>query len=246
MSRLKFFLLIILILPLISKAQDYCLFIQNIQNYQDSVKLKSVGERNIIDSSTFDIHKYLSFFDSVEVERGIRIGVYYFDNFLNGNPYLYAVKNKQSLNDSNLKALYKYINKPELRAKNHIIPKDSENGFLQYLFFSEMGEQFALKWHSYYNEKLIVCSQEKLLNVINELSKSDLFSADSIGLEKLKDVSPKITIERNEKDFIVTWLENRTHSGIYRCSYLIERKAPFSIVKINEERLLEIQMNFIY
>jgi len=246
MNRLKSFLILIFILPLISKSQDYCQFIQSIQSYQDSVKLKSVGDYSIIDANTFDIQKYLSFFNNVEIENVIKINVYYFDNFLGGNPYLFALKNNKTLNDKNKKSLYKFLNKKESRAKNHIIPKESEYGFLQYLFFSEMGEQFALKWHSCYDKKRIICSSEELSNVIVELSKSDMFSADSVGLIKLKDVPSEIKIERNEKDFKITWIENRTHSGIYRCTYLIEREEPYNITKINEEKLLEIFMNFIY
>lgn len=247
MNRCKLSLLIIIsIIPLVSKSQNYCELIQKIQNYQDSVKLKSIGDNDIIDSKTFDIHTYLSYFDSVEVEKGFEINVYFFDNILDGNPYLYVLKENKKIVDKNKNSLYKFLNKTESRAKNHIIPKDSEKGFLQYLFFSEMGEQFALKWHSNYNEKRIICSSETLTNVINELSNSKKFTADSIGLTKLKDVSPKILIERNNKDYTITWIENRTHSGVFRCTYQLKRNEPYEIIRTREEKLLEINMNFIY
>jgi hypothetical protein len=231
---------------MISKSQDYCEFIQNIQNYQDSVKLKFNGDYDIIDFTTFDIHTYLSYFDNVVIEKEFNIDVYFFDNFLDGNPYLYALTESQKLDDKNKRSLYNFLNKAEFRAKNHIIPKDSEKGFLQYLFFSEMGEQFALKWHSNYNHKRIICSTEVLTNVIDKLSKSDMFTADSLGLIKLKNISPEIMIERNNKEYTITWIENRTHSGIFRCSYRISRNSPYEINKTKEKELLDININFLY
>jgi len=233
-------------ISLIVKSQNYCDFIMNVQNYQDSVKLKHVGEYEIIDSATFDINTFLTFFNNIEFEKNYRISVCFFDDFLNGNPYIYAIKNDQELKDKNKKSMYNYLNKPELRAKNHIVPKDSKKGFLQYLFFYEFGEQFALKWHSYYNEKRIICSSDKLDSVINDLETSEMFSADSLGLIKLKEVSPEIAIESNDKYYIISWLENRTHSGIFKCTYQISKKRPNKIDRIKEEKLLDIYMNFIY
>lgn len=152
-----FHITLFLTISLIAKSQDNCDFIQNVQNYQDSVKLKYLGDYDIIDPTTFDINTYLSLFDNIKFKKDYNIGVYFFDNHLDGNPYLYALKNDQKLKDKNKKSLYNFLNKTEIRAKNHIVPKDSERGFLQYLFFYELGEQFALKWHSYYNEKRIIC-----------------------------------------------------------------------------------------
>ncbi len=247
MHRNKLFLSIAFcIFPLITKSQDYCKFIENIQNYQDSVKLKSNGEHQTIDSNSFNVHTYLSYFDNVTIENGFKIDVYFFDNFLDGNPYLYALKENQKIDNKDKESLYNILNKKELRAKNHIIPKDSIVGFIQYLFFSEMGEQFALKWHSNYNQKRIVCSSEALSRVINELSKSEMFTTDSTGLMKLKEVPPEIVIEKSDKDYTVTWIENRTHSGIFKCSYQINRHRPYDIIKTKEDKLLQIYLNFIY
>lgn len=241
-----FLVALFLTISLIARSQDYCDFIQNIQNYQDSVKLKHIGDYDVIDSATFDINTYLSSFDNIEIKKDYKIGVYFLDNFLDGNPYLYALKDDQKLKDKNRESLYNFLSKTEIRAKNQIVPKDSECGFLQYLFFYEMGEQFALKWHSYYDEKRIICSSDKLNSIISELATSEIFSADSLGLKKLKEVSPKIIIEKSDKYYIISWLENRTHSGIFRCTYQISIKKPNKIDRIKEDKLLDIFMNFIY
>lgn len=82
--------------------------------------------------------------------------------------------------------------------------------------------------------------------VISELETSEMFSADSLELIKLKKVLPEIIIDRNDNYYTISWLENRTHSGIYRCTYQISIKRPNKIDRIKEEIILEINMNFIY
>jgi len=252
------FFIIISLFPIVIKSQDYCGFIQEIQEYQDSVKLRNSGDLNIIDSTTFNILEYLSFFNEIEIEEGIKIGVYFLDNFYDGNPYIYALRSKEKLIDKNKRALYKFLNQPESRAKNHIKPNDSEIGFLQYLFFYEMGEQFALKWHSNYNEKYIICSKKKLRNVINEFKKYNqpysnkkemevpLFGGDTIQIKKLEKINPAIQLEVGNEHCTISWIENRTHKGIYRCIYKIQREAPHEIEMVSEEELLDISIGFIY
>ncbi len=243
---------------MIAKSQDYCDFIENVQNYQDSVKLKHTGDCDIIDTVTFDIDTYLSSFDNIVIERNIKLMYISLIYFLDGNPYLYALKNDQRLNDKNKKSLYKFLNKSEIRAKNHIIPKDTEIGFLQYLFFHEMGEQFALKWHSNYNEKFILCSKKKLDEVINEFKKYNqtqtgeneaempAFKVDLQALNKIAQINPAVEIELTNEFCAITWIEDRTHRGIYKCKYKIQRQFPYKIEKINEEQLLEITIGFLY
>jgi hypothetical protein len=249
---------IFLSISLIANSQDYCDFIQNVQNYQDSVILKYNGDCDVIDSETFDINTYLSSFDKIDVEKDYKIGVYFFDNFLDGKPYLYALKNDQVLNDRNKRSLYKYLNQPEISAKNHIVPNDSDEGFLQYLFFHEMGDQFALKWHSNYNEKFIICTKKKLEEVINEFKKCNqpqtgenetetpAFQVDLQELNKLTEINPNVEIELTNEFCTITWIEDRTHIGIYKCKYKIQRQFPYKIERINEEQILKITIGFFY
>ncbi|MDY0335897.1 MAG: hypothetical protein RBR47_13160 [Bacteroidales bacterium] len=260
MNILKCFLLILTAIhPLISHAHSYCEFIQNLKDYQDSEKIQLSGDCHVLDTNTFAIQTYLSLFDKIEVEEGFKIGVYYFDNFLDGNPYLYAINKNGKFKGENNEITYEFLNQHESRAKNHIRPFDSEIGFLQYLFFTEMGEQFALKWHANYNEKYVICSQDQIDEIINEFRKYKehveteeeekelpLFFADSTELSNIKQINPTIKVEL-EKDFCtITWIENRTHRGIYRCKYMIRRQFPFKIKMIDEDQLLQISIGFVY
>ncbi len=245
----------------IARTQNLCDFIQRVQAYQKTVKLTSVGEYNqndIIDTSTFNLKKYLNYFDKLSIQDSMKIDVYYFDNFLDGNPYLYAIKRDQELENvvgistdkkrtpKERNLLFDFFNDSISKAKNHIIPQDSEYGFFQYLFFSEMGEQFALKWHANYGEKYIICSSKMINQFIKEYSKNARFSVDSVSLKKLKYISPEPIIKVRDDYYEITWIENRTHRGIFKCTYQLERKAPYKIKKVKAVELIEIIPNFMY
>lgn len=173
-------------IPLIAIPQRSCDFIQRVQEYQDCAKLRSFSGYSYIDTTTFSTETYLAFFDHLVLAKGMKINLYYFDNFLDGNPYLYALKETQTLENiinrlsrkrgkSNKPKLtkhelvYRFLNDSSSKAKNYLKPQNTDEGFLQYLFFSEMGEQFALKWHANYNDKYIICSSDMLKDVIAKL-----------------------------------------------------------------------------
>lgn len=242
--------LIILFITIVmsAKSQEYCNYITVIQDYQESVKLERLegdGWLHTVDSNTFNIHTYLAFFEKLTIVDGYKIGMFYYDIEMAGSPLLYAQKeNENIINHNDNDITYDYLK--DFRAQNFLIPKDSDIGFLQYLFFSIMGEQFALKWHSNYNKTRIICSLKNLDDVIDKLQTSSFFSADSLALSSLKSISPDITIERNNEFYFISWLENITHYGIYRCTYQIERKKPYNIIRIDDTLLLKIDKNIVY
>ncbi len=271
---------VILLFSTSTSAQELCNFILRVQDYQDSVKIKFNGEEDQIDSNTFNLKTYLNYFDKLILPVDLKIGIYYFDNFLDGKPYLYAMKKSQSfervidsltsqkvvIDNRRVKlkkdnAILWFINSE--KAKNVVIPEDSDLGFLQYLFFNVMGEQFALKWHSNYDEKYIICNHDQLINLsykfgiqksYSEMKRSDQeteielepFTIDKTDLESLIEHPSQIKITYNPDFYYITWLENRTHSGIFECTYKIERHIPYKIESISENLLLHIYMNFIY
>jgi len=121
-----------------------------------------------------------------------------------------------------------------------------------------MGEQFALKWHSNYNKKFIICTKNKLDEVINEFKKYNQpqtgeneaempdFQVNLEELDKFSQINPEVKVEMTKEFCEATWIEDRIHSGIYKCKYKIQRQFPYKIEKINEERLLEITIGFLY
>jgi hypothetical protein len=120
-----------------------------------------------------------------------------------------------------------------------------------------MGEQFALSWHSNYDYKYVVCSRQKLNSlidsfrscIIDDSSDEEIefdFSVDANELKELEQTDPEITINSNKDHYIISWIENRTHRGVYRCTYKIQKQYPYKIEMIREKLLMSIEIGFLY
>jgi len=142
--------------------------------------------------------------------------------------------------------LYKFLNDSINRACNHLQPKDSEDGYLQYLFFHVMGEQFALKWHAMYNKKSIIYSTEQVKQFVKEYRENKMFETSNKELRKILKVNPLPVIKFDSENYIITWYEIETHNGIYERTYKINRVAPYLVRQIKEKKLVTINLNFVY
>ncbi len=133
------------------------------------------------------------------------------------------------------------------KACNNLTPDDSRDGYLQYLFFNQMGEQFALFWHSYYMEKTVICDKrdiEYYLNYYGKRKDSFKYSEKEISDLLHADLSP--VVELDSTDCKITWYEIHTHRGIFKKTYSIERKYPFRVKNIYNESITSISPNFFY
>lgn len=133
------------------------------------------------------------------------------------------------------------------KARNNLTPDDSQDGYLQYLFFNQMGEQFALFWHSYSMEKTVICDKsdvEYYLNYYGKSKNSYEYSEKAISDLLHADLSP--VVELNSIDCRITWYEIHTHGGIFKKTYSIERKYPFRVKNIYNETITTISPNFFY
>jgi len=257
--------LILIAISIFTCGQPPCNFIEKVQNYQDSVKLISGPSGDQIDTYTFNLEIYLRFFNNLSFPKGMACGYAYLDNFLDGNPYLYVLEDSINLDgyidkhipqknyhnnkrkeQARLTALYKFLNDSTRRAKFNITPEDSQDGYLQYLFFYIMGEQFALKWHSNYDEKFIICSNEGIYKVIRDYQKSKSFDTNIDELKNLNLINPEPIIILKTDYCLITWIEINTHFGIHRRTYRISRLTPYKIDLLEDMKLVTINPNFFY
>ena len=140
MLNLKQFLCLFLILSItqVLSAQDFCKFIQEVQKYQDSVKIKYNGEDASIDTSTFNLNSYLSYFDLLKVNDNKKICIYYRNSMGGGDPCLYAINANENINNilDSLSLLFKgesrtylachYISDSSRMAISYISPENSQ------------------------------------------------------------------------------------------------------------------------
>lgn len=133
------------------------------------------------------------------------------------------------------------------KARNNLTPDDSTDGYIQYLFFNQMGEQFALFWHSYYMEKTVICDKydvEYYLNYYEKRKDSFKYSEKEISDLLHADLSPVVKLD--SINCRITWYEIHTHEGIFKKTYSIERKYPFRVKNIYNESITTISPNFFY
>ena len=218
-------------------SQSYSDFLGEIQSYQDKVAIKSLDEKDIIDPETFDAETYFEFFENIQFSKNRIYGVHYQDNFFDGKPYLYSIKSSSNnfhLNDSTEFARY------------NIKPEDSELGYIEYLFFCEFGDQFALKWHANFNEKFVLFNDSCMDNIIKEYLDNDIFIVDKQSLLQLKETDPMPVVKLEESSCIITWIEIQTHYGIYKKTYSISRKKPYTVTLLDSRLILPIQAGILY
>jgi hypothetical protein len=279
-------------------AQIFTDFIDKVQTYQDSIKLTSGRSNDTLDSTTFNFEEYMRMFNKIKTEDNYKLGCEFFDNFLDGQPYIYALKDSNSLyntikqealkiirvdtlyktrlkivhhglfkflNDTTKEVkefeirydekqfeeayhhkLYKFLNDSSNRAYNHIIPEDSEIGYIQYLFFCKFGEMFALKWHSNYGNKSIITSKRDISEIIKFYTNNEWYVTNKNEMKSLLKLHLSPTIQLNLNECSIIWYEIEERYGIYKRTYRINRKQPYTITLTENKKLTSIGANFMY
>lgn len=271
------------------QSQDFISFIREVDNYKRSTRLNE--NFNDIDSTTFNLEEYLGKYDKIKIKNGYLLDYKYFDNSLDGKPYIYAktdtfiledflkqetlkhipvdtiYKHKVKiyhkvpfdfLNNNNdpkeykiwyhpdsydfvfHRKLYKFLTDSVNRGYNYIIPVDSKEGYFQYLYFKEYGEQFCTKWHEAYNSKRIILNKDEILKLIKNYSREEFCKKSEFQkLKNLRQIIPNPQIELSENYCRITLVEEEFY-GIYKRTYRINRTFPYLIKVEYENKLVEI------
>ena len=248
-------------------------FLKAVKMYQDSVKIVKPSQiPDIIDTTTFDIDKYLRIFNKLKLPPGLKCQYLYHDDQTSGYPILYIVKDTFDMESYLNREYIKRIRRDNIdtttftpkntkflkdvfvldgfayqnNAKKIIIPEDSKAGYLQYLFFNQFGEEFALKWHSNFGQKSVIFSKSELKRLYNYYLVSELFTFDRKEFETLLNGNIRPIIVMNKNSCLITWYEIMTHSGIYKRTYEISRALPYTIEQKENVKIIEINAEFIF
>lgn len=253
-------------------AQSYVDFIERIQSYQKGVKIKQTGKfPDSIDTTTFNLNNYLQYFDKLKFPVGLSCRYFFVDEELGGSPILYFKSDSLEMSRYIDRKFWEYIDQNEIdrskitdefvnfkkyqilygfaannNARNYIKPEDNEIGYLQYLFFNQFGEQFALKWHSNYGQKSVIPSDREMKWYYDYYSNNEDFTCSMEDFGKLLKINLTPIIEMRKDKCVITWYEIRTHSGIHKMTYVISSLPPFDIKMIEDIELLKINMQIFY
>jgi len=253
-------------------AQNAVNFIERVQNYQKAVKIKQTGKfPDSIDTTTFNLNKYLQYFDKLIFPDGLRCHYIFADDREGGSPILYFKNDSLEIDSYIEKKFQDSVDKNNVakglitkefvdvrkyqilcgfaemnNARNFLKPEDTEIGYLQYLFFNQFGEQFALKWHSNYGQKSIIFSENEMKRLFIFYSNTNDFSCKIEDFKKLLEINLTPVIEFGNDKCIIKWYEIRTHSGIHKLTYEISRVSPYLITTKEDVELLKINAEFFY
>ena len=176
----------------IVKSQVNQNFIEKIQDYKEKVQTTSscLMFDNCIDTATFNIKTYMEMFPSLKMRNKNYVFDYYyhyFDSYYYSDekPHIY-VKNRrfnlihhinrkadkinlqgEEREDFVRRSIYWFLNDSSHRAVHYIYPEDTEEGYLQYLYFLNFGELFALKWHSNYERKKVITNKQEFAELLS-------------------------------------------------------------------------------
>ena len=279
MKKIILFFIFLTIDFAVVRSQIDINFIETIQEYKKTVKLTCHSD--CIDTSTFNIKTYMAMYSAIKIgkKRYVFDYYYYYDNFSDGWPYIY-VKNKKfnltkhvnkmaderSLKENErvvfiLRSLHCFLEDPLYKAKKNIYPIDTKEGYLQYLYFYEFGELFALKWHANYKSKHVINTKQEIEEILSKCTEqiqyidsinngsefvTETFHCDTALLQRFLLLDFIISIQFNVDNVIVKWLEFEDWRGVFEKTYKIMRTKPYHIELMDEKRLVEIQKHYVH
>lgn len=128
------------------------------------------------------------------------------------------------------------------RSHLYITPKQSKIGYFQYLVYAIKGENFGLYWHSNYGKFNIVCSKDRLIDLINSGKSSGEYLFNEKDLSELLNLNLSPTVDFVKNDCLIS-LYSISFRGIYRSKYKVNTEYPYRIHLIENSLLIENNSN---
>lgn len=248
-------------------SQNNIDFLRTVKRYQDSVKFVWQIPPTI-DTTTFNINTYLRLFNKLKLPSGFRCQYTYRYDSPSGTPLLYVVKDSFDLESYLNREYREYIKQRNIdtttftpkntkffkqvfvfygfayqnSVKKFILPEDSEAGYLQYLYFNQFGEEFATNWYPY----SVIFSNDELNRLYKFYLNDKHFIYDNEKFKGLLNLNTSPIIEMKKNSCIITWYEIMANTGIFKRTYEISRSTPYTIVKKEYVKILDIYDDRIY
>ncbi len=139
------------------------------------------------------------------------------------------------------------------KACNNVIPEDTKEGYMQYLFFHEYGEQFALAGHSLQKKRTIVCSETEVEEIAKRCAgmkcdknvpQEECCECDSIALAETLRTGVSPIIEMREDGCFITLYEKDT-SGLFKETFQVMRSQPYKVILRDKKEIFSISTYYM-
>ena len=234
----------------------------NLAAYQtvvDQLKAMTRGmsiPRHLLDASQprtaedFDPNQLLLTLDRLSLEPGYTLDYFYHVDGLGAYPLLYAREETAAPFDSEAAydlACYPTDGGEPCEPYRHLVTDGTEEGYFQLVLMLIMGNQFYLDWHAGYNDLEVVASSERLESLIEEIGADDFgFPLTNEQARTVRRLDPAPVIEIDDAEAKVSVLVFTKWGGFYRYDLTFSLPAPYEIVDISSEVLVDYDCGVMY
>lgn len=222
-------------------AKKYQKLVEDLKNYQDNSFVPDNEEDFKRLKETIKVDKYFDLLPNISVEQGWKFDYGYHKDQYGGAPRIFAYKEC----DEKELARNKYLppDKGDHYLK-HISLDGSADSFLQYIILRLLGEQFALFWHSLYNDKEIVFTQNAVEEILNR--DNDKINFDKKFIEAAKKIKPNPYVKIDIEKVLVRIVIFTKWGGFIEHNYQINKSSPHEITNKEEKTLVEYRCGIRY
>lgn len=222
-------------------AKKYQKIVEDLKNYQDKSSVPDNEEDFKKLKETIKVDKYFDLLPNISVEQGWKFDYGYHKDQHGGAPSIFAYK------ECDEKELVRNKYLPPDKGDDylkHISLDGSADSFLQYIILRLLGEQFALFWHSLYDDKEIMFTQ----NTIKEILKrdDDKINFDNEFIEAAKNINPNPYVKIEIEKVLVRIVIFTKWGGLIEHKYHIEKDFPHEITNKEENTLVEYFCGICY
>ena len=198
----------------------------------------------------FDPNQLLIPLDHLTLEPGYTLDYFYHVDEMGAYPLLYAREESGAPFQSEAEyeaACYPADSSEPCEPNRHLLTDGTEEGYFQLVLMLIMGNQFYLDWHAGYNDLEVIASPDRLETLIEAIGANDFgYPLTSAQKRAARKIDPSPEIEIGEAETVVRVVVFTKWGGFYRYDVKFSSPAPYEILDISSESLVEYDCGVMY
>jgi len=188
----------------------------------------------------WDANEYFNILQHINMEDKYSLKWLYYYDGMGGFPILYYSNKDVDVSD-NENIQQEIIESPfehNYNYSNYLLLDGSDLSYFEFSVLEVIGGQFCLFWHAIENDNIIICTQEKLEEIllgVGTFREQPLPEDIAIKAREI-DINP--LIERNEDKVIISLVVFTSWGGFYRESFTIPTTDKYSNITREKEELV--------
>jgi hypothetical protein len=190
------------------------------------------------DLVAFDLNRFLTAFDQIKIRDGYVLDYVYSGDHYSGQPYIYVREYDAIPINTSKEFREKYQN--SFPFKIYLEFTNTPLGVFQFAFFCMTVNRFYLYWHSNYNDRKFILTQQAL-DIYIEKRIGYISTEDS---DLLRTIDPRPRVQLNNKTGRVFLLNYEVNMGYSRLEIVL--KHPNIFVTSHDEVIIKNHTTLLY